>query len=60
DVLYTDLPVVIVNDWAEIDEPFLVAQQAKLQAGKYQLERLYFKYWDQLLKAVQGQVRAAV
>lgn len=60
DVLYADLPVVIVNDWAEIDEPFLFAQLAKLQTGSYKLEKLYFKYWEQLMKAKQGLIRNTV
>jgi hypothetical protein len=53
DPLYVGLPVVVVQDWTDVTKEFLDQQydeiQAKLVAGRYQLEKLYFSYWQNLI-----------
>lgn len=62
DELYTDLPVVIVNSWAEVTAEFLETQYNLLEiqkaANKFKWEKLYFAYWADLIRQVQLQARS--
>ncbi len=49
DPLYKDLPVVIVNDWSEIDEGFLLEKYLEMQNKGFSLEKLDIKYWKDLI-----------
>ena len=42
---YTDLPVVFVDSWGEVTEEFLNSEYERISNAKYDLEKLYFKYW---------------
>jgi hypothetical protein len=57
DVLYANLPVVIINDWTEINDDFLRAKMQEIAVKKvkqppiYRLEMLRTAYWqDMILK----------
>jgi hypothetical protein len=53
DSMYVGLPVVIVEHWTDATKQFLDEQyveiQNKLAARQYQLEKLYFNYWQNLI-----------
>src|ERR1700722_11865528 len=40
--LYEDLPVVIVDDWAEVTEEFLNAKWLEIQSKKFNIQKAYF------------------
>lgn len=52
DPLYTDLPVLIVNDWEEINESFLAAKYEEMSKKTYNLEKLYIDYWKNEINKV--------
>jgi len=49
DALYKDLPVVIVEDWHEVTEEFLEKKYKEICNQEYKKEKLYFKYWLNLI-----------
>lgn len=53
DPLFEDLPVVIVNDWAEVTQEFLEAKYQELSGKKYNMQKLYMKYWIDQIKNVK-------
>ena len=57
DVLYKDLPVVIVNEWEEITQEFLEKKYLEMNAKTWRLEKLYFPYWLDLLRKKQDECR---
>jgi hypothetical protein len=54
DSIYTDLPVLIINDWNEITQPFLELAierfKQKHQNGEFNYEKLTKKYWSLLIQ----------
>jgi len=54
DPIYSDLPVLIINDWSEITQPFLDTAietfKIKHQNGEFNYEKLTKKYWSLLIK----------
>ncbi len=50
DILYTGLPVVIVDDWADATEEFLKTKYNEMSRTTYQLERLSLDYWIEKIK----------
>ena len=49
DSLYEDLPVLIVKDWKDITEDFLIKKYEEMCKKEYKLEKLYADYWfDQI------------
>lgn len=55
DPQYDGMPIVIVYDWTEITEEFLLAKKEELK-GK-STEKAYFNYWHQLIKDRQKEIR---
>lgn len=55
--LYEDLPVVTVSSWDIITKEFLDQQyeeiQRKLQNNEYNMDKLYFKYWKNIIERKQ-------
>lgn len=51
DKIFEDLPVVIVNDYAEINEQFLNLKYEELKNKTYNLDKLYMKYWEEKIGA---------
>ncbi len=49
DVLYKDLPVLIVNDWHEVTEELLETKYKEMVNREYKTEKLYIKYWIDLI-----------
>ena len=57
DVLYEGLPVVIVQDWSELSREFLEKKYAEFQSKRFNLEKLDFTYWHDLIKQYQAMCR---
>ena len=47
--VYTDLPVLIVDDWEDVTEEFLVATIADFSGRQFNYEKLTLKYWVDLI-----------
>lgn len=42
---YTDLPILFIDDWAEINQRFLHDSYMRISETKWNLEKLNFEYW---------------
>lgn len=49
DPLYEDLPVIIVKDWADINEDFLEKEYERIKAKPFKKEKLFMDYWIDLI-----------
>jgi len=45
DVAFEELPVLIINDWSEITEEFLLKKYEEMSQKTYKMERIYMPYW---------------
>lgn len=50
DILYDQLPVLIIDDWSEITPEFLEEQYLEFQKGVYDFSRLYARYWKEKVR----------
>jgi len=50
DVMYKNLPVLIINDWSDITEEFLNQKYIEIQQKKYTNQKAFASYW---LKKIQ-------
>ena len=55
DPMYEGLPVVIVHDWEEIDQPFLEKKYEELKHLKK--DKAYFAYWKDIVLKTQEKVK---
>lgn len=51
--LLEDLPAIIVNDYQEVTEDFLNKKYEEMKDKKYNLDKLYMKYWSDKVNAVK-------
>lgn len=51
DVLYQDLPVVIVNEWSDVTEKFLEEKYEAMSKKEYNFEKCYADYWLKLIES---------
>ncbi len=51
--LYEDLPVVIVDDWSEVTQEFLLQKYDEIIAQEYDLRKLYVDYWFEIIEGVR-------
>ncbi len=56
DPMYEGLPVVIVHDWEEIDQPFLEKKYEELK-NLNKKDKVYFSYWKNLIQETQNKVK---
>lgn len=47
--LFKDLPVVIIDNWDEVTESFLLKKQTEFDAQYFNLEKCYYTYWENLI-----------
>lgn len=50
DPLFANLPVLIVKDWSEINKDFLEKKYIEMQQMNFQMEKIYFDYWRNLIE----------
>lgn len=53
DPLYEDLPVLIIQDWNQLNKNFLKKKYLEITKKKYSLRKLYIDYWQRKIKDVQ-------
>ncbi|MEC7838630.1 MAG: hypothetical protein VX777_01170 [Chlamydiota bacterium] len=54
DPMFKNMPVLIVNDWSEINEDFLNRSYEKMQNTSYDNEKIYFQYWWKLIESYKN------
>ncbi|HLB41189.1 MAG TPA: hypothetical protein VJJ83_05340 [Candidatus Babeliales bacterium] len=57
DPLYIDLPVLIVPDWSAVTVELLEQKYQEFSNREFKLDKLYFDYWQQLIKQIQANYR---
>lgn len=55
DFLYEGLPVLIVNEWEDIDEEFLNTKYKQITSKKYDISKLYVEYWLSKITFIRDQ-----
>lgn len=55
DPIYEELPVLIVDDWDEITQPFLEKKYEELKHRSRQ--KAFFPYWERQIREVQTKIR---
>ena len=53
--LYSDLPVLIVNNFSDITESFLQKEYERIVNSKWNMKKLKFSYWENLIKSKKEQ-----
>lgn len=53
DPLYAELPVLIVSDWHQVTEEFLLKKYEEMKSKSYKMERIYAEYWHNKIKKCQ-------
>jgi hypothetical protein len=53
DPMFADLPVILIDDWAEVTPAFLEQKSKEIQQKNYSLEKAYADYWIKLIKSFQ-------
>jgi hypothetical protein len=48
---YEDLPICLVNQWDEITEEFLNKEYERIMSSEWNLDKLYFEWWEQRVKS---------
>lgn len=51
DILYEDLPVLIVNDWSNVTQELLNSTVEKFKNKKFNMEKLTLNYWKTKFKS---------
>ncbi len=57
DPLYENLPVLIINKWEDTTQEFLEKKYHEMINKNYNFNKLYIKYWLDLIKKYQDKVR---
>lgn len=55
DKLYEDLPILVIDDWDEINKEFLEKKYKEITSRKYNLEPLFIDYWRSVMMAVKDE-----
>jgi hypothetical protein len=53
DSIYTDLPVLIINDWSDITEELLKNTISKFETMDFLYDKLTLKYWIDKIRSLQ-------
>jgi hypothetical protein len=51
DSLLEDLPVLIVDEWSQIDEAYLNQKYAEMGSKSFNLRKLFFAYWSEKINS---------
>lgn len=51
DVLYKDLPVILVNDWSEVTQEFLQKKYNEFAHKEFKYEKLTMSYWLGMIRS---------
>ena len=56
DSLFSDLPVLIVNDWSDITEELLKNTISRFEKKEMNMDKLLLKYWVDIIKKPQNRL----
>jgi len=56
DCLYTDLPILIIDDWKQITEAFLNKKYKEIQTKEYNMEKLFASYWFDKINQIRNNI----
>jgi hypothetical protein len=48
--LFTDLPILFINDWDEINEDFLNNKYDEISSKNWSYDKLKMSYWENFIK----------
>lgn len=54
--LYKNLPILIIDDWMTINEEYLNKKYHEINKKKYNLEKLYIKYWIEKINLLKKDI----
>jgi hypothetical protein len=54
DPLYEDLPVIIVQNWSDINEDYLEKEYDRIKSKPFKQEKLFMDYWADLILACKA------
>ena len=57
DDLYSDLPVLFVHNWEDVNEDLLIKKYAEIKHQPHKMEKRFFDYWQDKIKTCQEKVR---
>ncbi len=57
DKLFEDLPVILVDNWREVNEAFLKRKYQEIKGKRFNLKKLYADYWLDQIKECQERYR---
>jgi len=57
DELYTDLPILLVDDWNEITEEFLLEKLEEFSKKRFNLKKTYGTYWINEINSYKDKIR---
>lgn len=46
---YTDLPILFIDDWGEVNEKFLCDEYLRIMDAKWNMDKLDFDYWKKII-----------
>jgi hypothetical protein len=58
DCLFDNLPVIIVKDWNEVTQEFLIRKYQEIQRKSYNMDKIYAWHWIDLIRTVQKNARS--
>ncbi len=58
DQLYEDLPVLLIDDWSQLTQPFLLDNYNRIKDRSWNLDKLTLKYWVQKFREASQQCHA--
>jgi hypothetical protein len=56
-LLYENLPVVVVNSWEEVTEELLNKKREEFDSKQWDFEKAYIPYWFQKVREIQDKLR---
>jgi len=57
---WMDLPILFVDDWNEVTEEFLLAEQKRIESSTWNMEKLRVGYWINLIKKAMMKIGTIV
>lgn len=54
DPMFENLPVLVINEWSELTEEFLLDKYEKMKGKNYQTEKMYADYWLKLIDSYKN------
>jgi hypothetical protein len=60
DPLYEGLPVLVVQDWAEVTESYLKEKYEEMRGRSYDFSKLSMEYWEKLIDSYRSKTDSSI